>query len=133
MTFKSQLFGFIKRNFLLKYRNKYQILHEISMPILILLILITLNYVFVNEHYDAQQYKDIPFPPDLRNLKINSSYLYITPDDKKTIDFVNNSIWPLFPVHYPPKFFSNITSLKKKYESDAAVYKMNLVYLKFFH
>ncbi len=114
--------------FLLSFRIKYQILHEIYMPILILLILVTLNYVFVNEHYNAQQYKDISFPPDLGNLKINSSYLYITPNDKKTTDFVNNSIWPRFPVHYPPRFFPNISSLKKKYASDAAAYKMNLVY-----
>lgn len=124
MGFKSQLFGFIKRNFILKYRNKLQTWPELYTPILILLTLVLFNYVFTNERLSQEQFKAEPFPLNI-SLPL-SSYLYISPNNTQTRtigSLINNHL----KFHYN-KYSNNSKLLKDKYASDSANYKRMLAF-----
>ena len=83
MTFFSQVRGFIKRNFLLKVRNKVQTVPEIYNPLTLLAVLVLFNYILPSERLDAvvppveafpssefiyAQGYIVPDTPDTRNI-----------------------------------------------------------------
>jgi len=47
----SELLGFTKRNFLLKYRNKSQLFPELALPLIVLLFITAGNYAFTQEFH----------------------------------------------------------------------------------
>ena len=80
MTFFSQILGFIKRNFLLKVRNKVQTVPEIYNPLTLLAVLVLFNYILPSERFDAVTPTAEIFP--------NNAYImsqgYIVPDTPET-------------------------------------------------
>lgn len=118
MSFNSQLIGFIKRNFILKYRNKLQTLPEIYTPILILIALVIFNYVFEYQTLKAEVFQDEEFPFKF-NISLNS-YLYISPNDTQT-QMIGNDIKNYMNFHYI-RFFNTSSALKERYAKDAENY-----------
>lgn len=82
MGFISQLSGFIKRNSLLKYRNKFQFISEIVFPITMLIFLVMGKFVFSPEHKNEEFFLAEEFPP-LNNTQL--IHLYVFPKTNKTI------------------------------------------------
>lgn len=81
MSFTSQLFGFLKRNWILKYRNKFQTLPEIYNPITILAVLVLFNYLLRPVKYDAIK----SYEPKNISLDVFSNYhAFIYPKNVNT-------------------------------------------------
>lgn len=80
MTFFSQIRGFIKRNFLLKVRNKVQTVPEIYNPITLLAVLVLFNYILPSERLDAVVPPVQTFPSD----DFIRASGYIVPDTPET-------------------------------------------------
>lgn len=81
MSFFSQLFGFLKRNVILKYRNKFQTLPEIYNPITILIVLVLFNYLFRPQKFDAvNSYA----PENLTLSALNNYHLFVYPNNVNT-------------------------------------------------
>jgi ATP-binding cassette, subfamily A (ABC1), member 5 len=117
MSFKSQLYAFVKRNFLLKYRNKLQTFSEIYTPILILAVLIAFSFLFPNQRLNAETYEAETFPPNIGSSIRSSSYLYIAPNDSKTknlVDLINEKLKFKYI-----KYFEDLNSLEKAYKNDS--------------
>jgi len=111
MSYSSQLRGFLKRNFLLKYRNKYQTLMEIYNPLAILAILILFSFVFKSERFEAEDYKPQNISSPLLDIE-----LYTCPDTigaRKIVAQIKNI--------YTVKFFNNTDEMKKNYTESAQV------------
>ncbi len=83
MSFLSQLFGFTKRNFLLKYRNKFQLVSELAFPLTVLLLTTVGNFAFTQQFFSETFFLPEDFPPPVLNTT-QSLYLYIMPDSVHT-------------------------------------------------
>jgi hypothetical protein len=70
MGFSSQFRGFLKRNFLIKYRNKTQTLTEIITIIIVLVILIFFDRYFKARKYDVVKYDPVSIGQDFVSLNI---------------------------------------------------------------
>lgn len=118
MSFSSQLIGFIKRNFKLKFRNILQTLPEIYTPILILIALVIFNYVFEYEYLHSEEFSEEPFPfnPELPLY----SYLYISPNNTYTrlvVSLIKQHMNFTYIRH-----FNTIDAAKERYKMDAENY-----------
>ena len=108
MSFKSQLDGFIKRNFKLKFRNKAQLISEIYNPTIILVILILFNYLFKNQILPAAS-----FSPEDLNKPVLYQNVYVFPDNKMTksiIDQMSN-----LTIKYRFQMFEKLDDMKSAY------------------
>ena len=107
MSFKSQLIGFLKRNLILKYRNKSQLFQEIYNPSIILIILVVFNSLFKSEVLPSENYGQNKLMPKGREN------IYVFPDDtetRKIFQYIgdNDGI-------YTMQFFGNLTEMKNSY------------------
>lgn len=107
MSFLSQLLGFIKRNLILKYRNKFQTFPEIYNPIVILIVLIIFNISFKPVNYDPIQYA----AEDLSFSLIYNYYVFIYPNNGNTTIVGNELAKSIFIV----KYFGSIDDMKSEY------------------
>lgn len=108
MSFKTQLFAFLKRNYILKYRNKFQTLPEIYHPLSILAVLVLFNYLFSTEKFDPVQYA--PETLGRTYLTINA---YIYPNTSET-----QSIARLIKLNYyniVTRFYNDTDQMKNSY------------------
>ena len=112
MSFGCQLLSLIKRNLILKYRNKLQTVPEILLPLFILLTLIIFNLFFKNELLQAQTFEaELISDHNLSSAFQSSTYLYITPNNTNTHHIQNVLIQDFKRV----KIFDNMTILKDTY------------------
>jgi hypothetical protein len=105
MSYSSQLQGFLKRNFLLKYRNKFQTFMEIYNPLAILGVLIIFSFAFKSEKFQAQDFKEENITSPLLGLE-----LYISPDSLETRE-IAGKIKYINSVRY----FNNTDEMKRNY------------------
>lgn len=116
--FTSQLYGFLKRNLKLKYRNKMQTLPEIYNPVTILAILILFSFLFKSENLPATEYK----PEYLGSNALVKILIY--PDNNNT-QFIGDLVKKngLFSFN-AIKYFNSTDYMKKFYlnQSDLQVY-----------
>ncbi len=83
MSFKSQLLGFLKRNLILKYRNKGQLFSEIYNPTIILIILVLFNSFFKSEVLPSEKNA-----PEIFQKNIFIENIYVYPNDARVKDFL---------------------------------------------
>ena len=88
MGFLTQLLGLIKRNFILKYRNKFQLISGIIFPLTMLFFLIVLNFMFSEQVFKEAYFLPEPFPSDETN-KVALD-LYIISNDNRTKHIINH-------------------------------------------
>lgn len=115
-SFFSQLSGFLKRNVILKYRNKFQTLPEIYNPITILVVLVLFNYLFRPQKFDAvasyapenislsslTNYHVFIYPNNVNTTQIGSLLLHGTQNNQQssTIEVV---------------YFDSLAAMKERY------------------
>ena len=115
MTFSSQLIGFTKKNFILKYRNKLQLAADILNPSFMLVSLIIFNYLFNRQQFDEIEFFVREEFPSLllRNQSIN---LLITPNNNYT-NFIGRSIRSYLKFGRT-EYFDDLIDLKSSYAKD---------------
>jgi hypothetical protein len=110
MSFKSQLFGFMKRNYKLKIRNKFQTLSEIYNMSIILAILVMFSYLFKSKVLEPVNYDAIPI-----NNSRTSVDVYITPNNQNTL-----KIGTMIKINYSNyliKYFDNSNQMIEAYNN----------------
>jgi hypothetical protein len=70
MGFSSQFRGFLKRNFIIKCRNKTQTLTEIIMIVLVLVVLIFFDIFFKARKFDVAKYDPVSIGQEFVSLKL---------------------------------------------------------------
>jgi hypothetical protein len=109
MSYSSQLQGFLKRNFILKYRNKFQTVMEIYNPLAILAILILFSFIFKSERFEAEDFNVENITTPFLGLE-----LYISPDRigareiTAKIKYINSV-----------KYFNSTDEMKRNYTESA--------------
>lgn len=107
MSFISQLLGFLKRNLILKYRNKFQTFPEIYNPITILIVLVIFNYTFKPVKYSPVEYP----AQDLALSSIVNYNVFIYPANANTTYIGNQLTMSRFFVRY----FASVNDMKATY------------------
>ncbi len=87
MSFKSQTFGFVKRIFILKYRNRLHLVSEVVFPLTLLFFLLILNFIFSPKYYKESFPLYEKFPPNHNNQPMN---LFMIPNDTLTKEIVKH-------------------------------------------
>lgn len=111
MSFKSQLFGFMKRNFKLKIRNKFQTLSEIYNMSIILAILVMFSYLFKSKVVDPVSYDATP----INEISRTNIDVYITPNNPSTNklgDLIKSNSF-----NFMIKYFDNSDVMKETYNN----------------
>lgn len=107
MSFLSQLLGFLKRNVILKYRNKFQTLPEIYNPVTILGVLVLFNYLFRPVKYEAVK----SYAPENLTLAYNKYHAFIYPKNLNTTAVGDQLAVDRFDVVY----FNSLADMKATY------------------
>lgn len=113
-TFFSQIRGFLRRNLLLKIRNKAQTAPEIYNPISLLAVLIMINYLLPSERLPNVDYPPEPFPPMLYNL----NNFYFVPDNAQT-RLIGQKLKEKITIYNPIKYFDDVSDMQMAYLNDS--------------
>lgn len=115
MSFKTQLCVFTKRNFILKYRNRFQLAAEISFPLLMLVFLVIFNFIYRPIYHKKQFFVSESFPSEL-NSSLN---LYIIPNNSRA-EVLGGFLKSYFK-NATLKYCNDYNDLKDKYVNDLKV------------
>lgn len=93
MSFKIQLFCFVRRNFIVKYRNKLQFISELLFPLTLLLLLIILHYMF-SPIYHKESFSLVEKFPSYhtKNEPLNLFIIPYNNQTKKIVEFLDNEL-----------------------------------------
>jgi hypothetical protein len=126
MSYKSQLIGFIKRNYILKRRNKFQTMPEIVNPIMLVAFLILINTILPTNKYEAATFALEKFPPE--TYLFSKVRIYLQPDNNETRrigSFIKTEYKNTIIIVY----FNNTNDLFQRYLDDAKNSSMFDTYL----
>jgi hypothetical protein len=111
MSFTSQLSGFMKRNYKLKIRNKFQTLSEIYNMSIILITLVMFSYIFKSKVLEPVSYDAIP----INDISLTSIDVYISPNNQDTIKIGN--LIKSNTSNFFIKYFNNSNDMKQAYNN----------------
>ena len=113
MSFKSQLIGFLKRNLILKLRNKGQLFSEIYNPTIILIILVLFNSFFKSDVLTTEKYA-----PETFQGSFFIENIFVYPNDAKTQNFLR-FIMDDGRSYYNVTYFDKLNDMKDAYLSSS--------------
>jgi hypothetical protein len=112
MSFKSQLIGFLKRNLILKLRNKGQLFSEIYNPTIILIILVLFNSLFKSDILKSEKYA-----PETFQGSIFTENIFVYPNDSKTQNLLRFIVDD--GSYYKITYFDKLDDMKDAYLSSS--------------